>query len=200
MKRARSYSGDSKRAAVRVFSAASRTQEASHSQSLAPLDLASRAAGGACPASIYNWNGQDLSQSAIDERLSHRGRHPKYLDEQNALMVGYAVDRRVNLLSVSREDIIDFAKDYLGINPRPQYISVLMKRNGLTLQKGRGRSARMVSEEVVEDAILVILEVRRHGFPPHRILIMDETGLWSNVVQLRTYHFKNWFVSVSFRF
>jgi hypothetical protein len=124
----------------------------------------------------------------------------KYSDEQNALMVGYAVDRRVNLLSVARDNIIDFAKDYLGINPRSQYISVLMKRNGLTLQKSRGRSVRMVSEEVVADAILVILEVRQYGFPPHRVLVMDETGLWSNVVQPHTYHFKNWFVTDYSRF
>jgi len=47
----------------------------------------------------------------------------------------------------------------------------------------------------VEDAISFILKIRDYGFPPHRIITMDETGLWSNVVSPRTYHFKSWFVS-----
>jgi len=50
----------------------------------------------------------------------------------------------------------------------------------------------MVSLEVVEDAPAAIEEVRSYGFPPHRIIAMDETGLWSNVTSPKTYHFKNW--------
>jgi len=194
MKRARSYSGDSKRAAVRVFRAASESALANRAQSLSALDLASSAAGGASTRSIYRWSNQDISQHSIDDRLSHRGRYAKFSDEQNALMVGYVVDRRVNLLRVSRSDVINFANEYLGINVRPQHVSELMKTNDLTLQKSRSRNARMVSEEVVNDAIAVILKLREYDFPPDRILIMDETSLWSNVVQPRTYHFKNWSV------
>jgi hypothetical protein len=123
MKRSRSYSGDSKRAAVRVFRAEHDSRTAIRSQSHSALDLASVAAGGASRASTYRWLREDLSQHAINERLSHRGRYSNYSDEQNALMVGYAVDRRVNLLSVCRKDIVDFANDYLGINPIRQYIS-----------------------------------------------------------------------------
>lgn len=50
----------------------------------------------------------------------------------------------------------------------------------------------MTSEEVVDDAISAIEEIRSYDFPPHRIIAMDETGLWSNVAKPKTYHFKNW--------
>ena len=57
----------------------------------------------------------------------------------------------------------------------------------------------MVGEEVVQAAIEAIEEIRSHDFPPHRILCMDETGVWSNAVDPRTYHFVNWYViSISF--
>lgn len=50
----------------------------------------------------------------------------------------------------------------------------------------------MTSEEVVNDALDCIEEIRSYNFPPHRIICMDETGLWSNVTKPKTYHFKNW--------
>jgi hypothetical protein len=50
----------------------------------------------------------------------------------------------------------------------------------------------MISEEVVDDAITFIHVIRSYGFPPSRIISMDETGLWSNVTKPTTYHFKNW--------
>jgi hypothetical protein len=46
---------------------------------------------------------------------------------------------------------------------------------------------------VVEDALSAIEEIRSFGFPPHRIIAMDETGLWSNITAPKTYHFKNWY-------
>ena len=50
----------------------------------------------------------------------------------------------------------------------------------------------MVSPQVVEDALDFIAEIREYELPDHRLLFMDETGLWSNVAKPRTYHYKNW--------
>jgi hypothetical protein len=108
-------------------------------------------------------------------------------------MVGYAIHPRLHLKPVCRDDIIKFAKRYMNVTPRPQYISALLNKHGLTLQVTQARNGRMTSKEVVLDAIETVLEIRGYGFPPHRIIIMDETGLWSNVTKPRTYHFRNWF-------
>jgi hypothetical protein len=108
------------------------------------------------------------------------------------LMVGYVIDRRMNFLSVSRDHVIAFTKDYLGVMPRPQYISELLSKHDLTYQTSKARNSRLTSEDVVKDAIDVILKIRDYAFTPDCIIVFDETGLWSNVVQPHTYHFKNW--------
>jgi hypothetical protein len=67
-----------------------------------------------------------------------------------------------------------------------------MSENGFSSQQAMTRSSRVTTEEVVDDAISALEEIRSYNFPPHRIICMDETGLWSNVTQPRTYHFKHW--------
>jgi hypothetical protein len=49
---------------------------------------------------------------------------------------------------------------------------------------------------VVDDALSCIEEIRSYEFPPDQVLFMDETGLWSNVRQQSTYHFRNWYENV----
>ena len=65
-----------------------------------------------------------------------------------------------------------------------------MKRFGFSSQK-------TVSEDVVEDALDAILELRSYEFSPDQLLFMDETGLWSNVAQPKTYHFANGYMTHS---
>ena len=67
-----------------------------------------------------------------------------------------------------------------------------MSRHGFSSQRALGRAARLTSEEVVADAIDAIEQTRSYNYPPHRIIAMDETGLWSNVAAPKTYHFRNW--------
>jgi hypothetical protein len=157
-----------------------------------PNVLASAAAGGASKRSINRWENVKLSDEAVDDRLSRRGRHKLVSEEKDMLMVGFFIDCRLNFLSVSREKVIAFAKDYLGVTPRPQYISELLAKHGITLQTAKARSSRLTDEKVVDDAIATLLEIRALGFEPDCIIILDETGLWSNVYDPRTYHFKNW--------
>lgn len=180
------------RAAKRVFLAQRQAPHDVDSSHPPPYLLASAAAHGASRREIYRWLAHDLSEEKIKERLSHRGRHRKFSEEMDNLMIGYVIDRRLEFLSVSRDIVKSFAVDYLGVNPRPQYISEILAKSGLTLQTSKARNSRLTSEAVVNDAIATIIKIRELGFPPERIVVFDETGLWSNVVQPHTYHFKNW--------
>jgi hypothetical protein len=67
-----------------------------------------------------------------------------------------------------------------------------MNEFGFSSQKAMSRSSRMVTEEVVDAAISSLEEIRSYGFGSDQLLFMDETGLWSNVREPRTYHYRNW--------
>ena len=45
----------------------------------------------------------------------------------------------------------------------------------------------LVSDQVVDDAMKAIVELRGRGYAPEHTYVMDETGLWSNVMQPHTY-------------
>lgn len=183
-----------KRATVRAYNSARRQLAGMAEEKSKAMEIAVSTSGGASVRSIYRWKEQDISQEAIDKRLGRRGRKPLLSDSQQCLLVGYVVDRRRSFLSVSLRDVADFATSYLHEDLRLPYISETLARFGLSNQKVLTRSSRMVSEEVVEDALSTIAAIREYGFPPNRILAMDETGLWSNVSSPRTYHFRNWCV------
>jgi transposase len=188
----RSYSGDTARASVRAFKAA-RTEKASHpGLAPAPLSIAQATSGGASRQTIYNWLHSNMSQEAIDERLSHRGRHALLSEAQEALLVGHVIDRRLNLLPVERHTVIDFAAAYLDKTLRPQFVSTVLQKHGISLQQSLPRASRLVDLEVVDDALKIIVELRNEGWAPRNILVMDETGIWSNTVPKKTYHFRNW--------
>lgn len=186
------YSLDRKRAACDVYRAALKAKAANPKISLSPLSLASTAAGGASKTEIFCWLKEDLSNDAIENREEHRGSRSLYSEDQLKLLVGHAVELRSHHRAVHLKDLLTFSKCYLGIVASNATISGIMKNHGLSSQKSRERNSRMVSEEVVQAAIEAIEEIRGYDFPPHRILGMDETGVWSNTVNPRTYHFVNW--------
>jgi len=191
--RKRSYSGDTARASIRALKAA-RTESVSHpGHALAPAAVAQSSSGGASRRTIYRWLTSDMSQEAIAERLSHRGRHALLSEAQEALLIGNVVDRRLNLLPVERSTVIDFSEAYLNKHLRPQYVSSVLAKYALSLQRTLPRASRMLDLEVVEDALKTIVDLREEGWAPRNILVMDETGIWSNTVSNRTYHFRNWY-------
>jgi transposase len=192
MKRKSSYTGDEKRAAKRVFQAHRQHRYSATAQVAPSHVLASAAAGGASRSTIYRWSHDNLSEEAIKERLSNRGRPRKFSDEMDQLIVGFFIDLRLNFQASTGERLVSFAHEYLGIKVSPQYISRLIKKHDITSQTSKKRNTRMTSEEVVKDVIANILAIREYNFEPDCIICFDETGLWSNVVQPRTYHFKNW--------
>jgi hypothetical protein len=186
------YSLDRKRAACDVYRAALEAKSVNPKFSLSPMSLASTAAGGASKREIFRWLKEDLSDDAIESREEDRGRHPLYSDDQLRLLIGHAVEQRSLHRAVHLKALLNFSKSYLGVVASNATISEIMKNHGFSSQKSRKRNSRMVSEEVVQAAVEAIEEIRSYDFPPHRILCMDETGVWSNTVTPRTYNFVNW--------
>jgi hypothetical protein len=113
-------------------------------------------------------------------------------EDKEMLLVGFATSRRSVLEPVSLEVLQQFCDSYLNVKPSLATMSRIMARHGFSSQNALKRNSRMTSEEVVEDAVDALEQIRSYNYPPHRILCMDETGLWSNVAAPKTYHFRNW--------
>jgi hypothetical protein len=156
---------------------------------LDPTSLASVAAGGASRRQLYEWLKSDLSGEAQQQQEETRGRPRALSEDQESLLVGFAISTRTSLQALALTDLERFCTSYLSTTPSLSTLSRIMSEHGFTSQK-LSRNSRMVSPEVVEDALAAIEEIRSFNFPPHRIIAMDETGLWSNVTAPRTYHFK----------
>jgi transposase len=188
------YNIERKRAAVAVYYEAKRIIKEAGKNSLDPISLASAAAGGASERRIYAWLKEDLSVEAEENKIETRGRPSILTEDQEKLLVGFAASSRSCLEPLSLKRLVQFAKSYLGVTLSNATISRLMTENGFSSQQAMSRNSRMTSEEVVDDSIDFIEEVRSYHFEPDKILAMDETGLWSNVTKPRTYHFKNWYI------
>lgn len=186
-----------RRAAVAVYNYASQFAAEAIPNGLSPLRLAQIASGGASPSSIYSWRNQDLSVEAYEDGPETRGRHPVLSDDQESLLVGFACHTRSCLLPVDLEGLTRFCRSHLSETPSTSTLSRIMKKHGLSSQTTMERNSRMVSEDVVEEALATIEKIRDYDYPPNRILSMDESGLWSNVRQRQTYHFKNWYGSLT---
>jgi hypothetical protein len=189
------YSIDRKRAAVEVYAEAVKRIAEGGKNSLTPMSLASAAAGGAAPQRIYAWLKEDLSVEAEEARIETRGSASILTEDQEKLLVGFGASTRVELQPLSLKSLGGFAKSYLHVTLSNATISRIMSRHGFSSQQAMARNSRMTTEDVVDDSIDFIEEVRSYKFSPDRILAMDETGLWSNVTKPRTFHFKNWYFS-----
>jgi hypothetical protein len=141
---------------------------------------------------------QDLSDEANESRLHREGPLRVLSEDQEMLLVGFAVSRRSTLEIVTLEILQQFCENYLNKTPALSTLSNTMASHGLSSQRALKRNSRMTSEDVVDDAVDFLEEIRSRNYPPHRILCMDETGLWSNVTSPKTYHFLNWFAIILF--
>lgn len=187
------YHIECKRAAVAVYNECKRLKTQHNARWLNPNALASVASGGATRQQIYNWRKADLSEDAQATEEETRGRPPVLSESQEALLVGYAVCSRSLQETLSLNKLQQFSSSYLSKELSTSTFSRIMIKHGFSSQKALSRNSRMVSPQVVDDAIACLEEIRGYDFPPHRVIAMDETGLWSNVSAPRTYHFKNWF-------
>lgn len=202
MKRTRSYSSDTKAATVAFVKNTPEWGEfRDGSRQRLPPSVMSQAqvlSGGASPDSIHRWLLKDISPSAEKERLGHRGAKPLLNEDFVKLAVGYAIDLRLDLQAVDREKIVDFVYGFCGIKPQPQRVSEWLHEHGFSSQMSLARSSRMTSQEVADEAVNFLLALRARKLQPEQILVMDETGLWSNTVERRTYHFQNLYATSTF--
>lgn len=189
------YSPDRKRAAVDVFRSVKRLCTERGAKWLDPASLASVAAGGASKTQIYAWLQTNLSEDTQQQQEENRGRPRVLSEDQQMLLVGFASCTRSSLHPVQLTDLKRFSDSYLSSSLSLSTLSRIMSEHGFTSQKAQARNSRMVSPDVVEDALAAIEEIRSYNFPTYRVICMDETGLWSNVSAPKTYHFKNWSVT-----
>lgn len=200
-KKKHSYSFGEKLAVVRLVKTSSdwKDIQARKRRRLSPatMDLARSASGGASDDSIRRWLSLNIDEdSAVaeeeeKERLAARGAKVKYEANFKALLVGHSIHRRLSFRAVDAQNLIDFARGTFGMIIRQQRVSEILNSYGFSSQLSMGRNSRMTDEKVAEDCVAFILELRerRKAFPG--LLVMDETGLWSNVVARLTYHFRN---------
>ena len=188
------YSLTQKRAAVEIYHEAKKLKTEHHAPWLKPSELASVAAGGASRTQIFDWLKQDLSEGAQETTTEQRGSDKMLDEDQIHLLVGFVISQRSSHSPVSLETMRDFCTSHFGETPSLSTLSRTIQSFGFTSQKSMMRNSRLISEEVVDDALEAIEEIRSYDFPANRIIVMDETGLWSNVTQPKTYHFKNWYV------
>lgn len=164
------------------------------------LDLASVASGGASRRAIFLWLKEDLSPAAVARKPENRSAVPLLNEDQEALLVGFALSCRSSLEPVSLETLKNFCEAHLPATPSLLTFSRIMTKHGFSSPKAMSRSSRMVTQEVVDNAISTIEEIRSYGFAPDQLLFMDETGLWSNVREPRTYHLRSWCENQCFLF
>jgi len=187
----RSYTYEERQSVLSTIQAAEEDPELSR---LTKRRIRHIAAGSRHPPSertIFNWEHEAITKEDYQVRLSKRGRKSKLSADERHLLVGYACFRRMSLMPVSHHDLEDFTSSHLSETPSQPTLSRIMKEYGFSSQRSLTRESRMTSTLVVDDAMDFLETVRSYNFPPDRILCMDETGLWSNVVEPRTYHFKN---------
>jgi transposase len=142
-------------------------------------------------ATVNRWKNEALTKSEMKEHLSQRGRAPKLTEEKERLLCGFACYHRLSHESVSLQRLQDFCSTHLHVNLSYSAISKRMTSWGFSRQRAMTRESRLTTQKVVDDAIELISTVRDYGYPLDRIIVMDETGTWSNVVAAYTYHFRN---------
>lgn len=195
MEKKQSYSNAIKQATVRLIHASPEWAEIQSDTRtrLSPglMEQARAVSGGASNDSIRRWLTSDISEESEKHRLSLRGREAAHSEDFLSLAVGYAIHRRLELLPLSAQDIIDWARGFFNVNLRHQFVSELLTRHGLSSQLAMARNSRMVDPQVAEDCVAFILELRQARKFFRRLLVMDETGLWSNTIQRKTYHFRH---------
>lgn len=200
-KEKRSYPFGVKLATVRIVKAQSDWEEIQEGKrrrlSADTLTLARAASGGASDDAIRKWlnsnidEDPEIAEKEEKERLSLRGAKLKLESDFQALLVGHAIHRRLSFRAVNAQDLIDFARGTFGIDIAQQRISEILIAYGFSSQLSMGRNSRMTDEKVAEDCVAFILELRVLRKTFKKLMVMDETGLWSNVVARLTYHFRN---------
>lgn len=200
----RSYSYSEKQHVVNVLKGLEENPTCANLSRTQKMQIASGSDHPPSRATIYRWKKEALTEEEHMARLQQRGRPPKLTNEQNQLLCGFACSLRQSHETVSLQCLQDFCSTHFAVTLSSSALSKRMVKWGFSSQRAMKRESRMVSKKVVDDSIDLVTTVRGYDYPPNRILVMDETGLWSNVVAPYTYHFRDGyaitFLSFSFIF
>ena len=98
---------------------------------LNPSSLASVAAGGASQTQIYEWLKSNLSEGADKEA---RGRPRALSEDEESLLVGFAISTRTSLQALALTDLERFCTSYLSTSPSLPTLSRIMSEYGFTSQ------------------------------------------------------------------
>lgn len=194
----RSYSFDERQHTLSVLTGAETNPELSHLTESQRVRLAAGVSHPPGPSTIRRWKVEGLSREDFHANLHRRGRPSTLSADQQLLLCGYACFRRQKREAVTGQHLVDFSSTHFNTSFSKPRISQMMKEWGFSSQLAMKRESRMTTQKVVDDSIAFLETVRGYGYPPDRIITMDETGLWSNVVAPRTYSFRNGLVFPSF--
>ncbi len=146
-----SYSFGVKLATVRLVKATDDWKEIQEQKrrrlSSSTLTLARTVSGGATEQTIRNWlklnldEDPDAAEEEERERLAKRGAKQKFDDDFKALLVGYAIHRRLSFRAVGAQDLIDFAHGTFGRVIIQQRVSEILTAYGFTSQLSMGRNS-----------------------------------------------------------
>ena len=81
------------------------------------MKLATVASGGASRAEIFRWLKLDLSIAAVSQKEERRGAPALLSDDQEALLVGFALATRSILEPVTLTTLQQFCKSHLSVTP-----------------------------------------------------------------------------------
>jgi hypothetical protein len=95
------YHIERKRSAVEVYREAKRIRKDVSPKNFKPVHLASIAAGGASDAQIFAWLKEDLLKEAQETKIENRGAERLLSEDQQMLLVGFALSERSSLEPVS---------------------------------------------------------------------------------------------------
>ena len=98
-------------------------------------------------------------------------------------------------MAVSLQSLKDFISSHFSTSISIPTISKLLHDHGFSSQRAMQRESRMTTQKIVDDSIAFLETVRQYNYSSDRIIVMDETGLWSNVAAPRTYSFVGGYVS-----
>jgi hypothetical protein len=135
-----------------------------------------------------------MTEGAEAERMSHRGRCQVLSHDQKLIIGGWVQFRNNNYEDTTGLDIKDFAKLRFDVDLKPYYISRMMSELGhsprnpvpITLQVEHG----------LDDATAFLQGVHDRHLPPARIVAVDKTGFWDDILHVKHFAPIGWCVVV----
>lgn len=134
---------------------------------------------------IHRWKNSDIYMIPRAPR-NKRGRRRKISSAIEDELMTWVKVRNESWESCTGDDIIAYVQHRFGLQLSRNYVSFLMRRNGYHSRRTQKRPAQRADPmygQIVED----FRTENSHWTGFSRVFVMDETGLWNDSVQPRSY-------------